>query len=87
MYRYELDHFKFPLDMMKFSGDNVLEIRGNISHIEPDSILIRKITNMENHKLDTNFFIHLRNECYVRAEILTTTFFSSGSSVNYYLFT
>ena len=41
--------------MMKFSGDNVLEIGGNISHIEPDSILIRKITNMENHKLDTIF--------------------------------
>ena len=61
--------------MMKFSGDNVLEIRGNISHIEPDSILIRKITNMENNKLGTIFFIYLRNKCYVQVEILTTTFF------------
>ena len=44
--------------MIKFSG-NVVE-SGGISRIVFDSILIRKITRMEN-KMDTIFYIKLKN--------------------------
>ena len=57
-YEYKISHFNFPSVMIKFSG-NVVE-SGGISRIVFDSILIRKITRMEN-KMDTIFYIKLKN--------------------------